>query len=110
MFNPDFEAALKSIFARFDKDKDGYLSKAELQAFAVATNDKEFDEDTLEEIGTYFADESKQPELMMAVEGFLDMYHLQSQNDEDETWKDLTRLGYGPDLKLVEQEAKSKDE
>lgn len=39
-FLPHIEEALKSIFKSFDKDEDGALSPAELEAFSVATNGK----------------------------------------------------------------------
>ncbi|KNE72924.1 hypothetical protein AMAG_17159 [Allomyces macrogynus ATCC 38327] len=98
---PALEAALRAIFARFDADKDGYLNVTELQAFAVATNDREFDQDTLDQIQEFFADDAKLPEIMLAVDGFMDMYHLQTQSDEAETRKDLHRLGFDDQLKPV---------
>ncbi|KAI9216260.1 hypothetical protein BC828DRAFT_332435, partial [Blastocladiella britannica] len=98
MFTPAFESALKEIFARFDADGDGYLSLDELHAFARTTNDADFDQDTLDQLSEFFAEPTKKPALMVAEEGFLDMYHLQTQNDEDETWKDLGRLGYDFEL------------
>ncbi|KAI9175809.1 hypothetical protein H9P43_006173 [Blastocladiella emersonii ATCC 22665] len=101
MFMPAFDKALRSIFERFDADKDGYLNVDEVQAFAVATNGKKFDEDTMAEIALYFGDDDQKPTMMVSVTGFMDMYHLQSQNDEDETWKDLTRLGFDHELNPV---------
>ncbi|ORZ31517.1 hypothetical protein BCR44DRAFT_1516096 [Catenaria anguillulae PL171] len=108
MLHPDLETALayifsalvEVIFARFDKDKDGYLNLDELQAFAVAARQQSFDQHELAQIVAHYADQAKRPDLMLSEDGFIDMYYYRTQGDEDQTWRDLTRLGYGPDLQL----------
>ncbi|KAI8820679.1 uncharacterized protein EV422DRAFT_567574 [Fimicolochytrium jonesii] len=99
-WTPAAERALREIFARFDVDKDGALSPAEVDDFAVATNGEKFSEDTHSELTTYFecTDDGK-----LTLEGFMDMYHLQTLSDEAETWKDLRKLGYDDQLIRAEQ-------
>ncbi|KAI9137450.1 hypothetical protein BKA69DRAFT_1128192 [Paraphysoderma sedebokerense] len=104
-FTPEFEAVLNEIFERYDKDNDNEWSLQELQNYAIDMNGVEFDADTLSEIYSFFttspnsSDPDGRPNLTKA--GFLELYHLQSTNDEDETWKDLKKLGYAEDLKLI---------
>ncbi|KAJ1734931.1 hypothetical protein LPJ72_002124 [Coemansia sp. Benny D160-2] len=97
-FTPKCEAALVEIFGRFDKDKDGALNDAELQAFATATNGEPATSD-LEDIRSNLMC-TKDGKLRK--EGFLQMYNLQTNaGDEDETWKDLKKHGYDENLVLI---------
>lgn len=41
---------LREIFKRYDKDGDGVLNEAELNAYAIACNGKPFDAETLSDI------------------------------------------------------------
>ena len=41
---------VRAIFARFDQDRDGHLSKAELRSFAMATEGEVYDDETLEDL------------------------------------------------------------
>ena len=41
---------VRDIFLRFDTDRDGHLSKAELRRFAMATEGEFYDDATLEEL------------------------------------------------------------
>ncbi|KAG0208051.1 hypothetical protein BGX28_000871 [Mortierella sp. GBA30] len=92
------EDALVAIFERYDVDKDGALSNAELDAFAKDTNGDVFDEDTRTEI-TEFLDLDAKGQL--TLKGFLQMYNLQTSSEPEETWKDLQKHGYDTKLKLV---------
>ncbi|KAG0092776.1 hypothetical protein BGZ93_005652 [Podila epicladia] len=92
------EDALVAIFERYDADKDGALSNAELDAFAKDTNGDVFDEDTRNEI-TEFLDLNSKGYL--TLKGFLQMYNLQTSSEPEETWKDLQKHGYDTQLKLV---------
>ncbi|KAG0022026.1 hypothetical protein BGZ81_008710 [Podila clonocystis] len=92
------EDALVAIFERYDVDKDGALSNAELDAFAKDTNGDVFDEDTRNEI-TEFLDLNSKGYL--TLKGFLQMYNLQTSSEPEETWKDLQKHGYDTQLKLV---------
>jgi hypothetical protein len=42
---------------------------------------------TLQEIETFFFEVTEEGNL--TANGFMQMYHLQTQNDPDETWNDL---------------------
>ncbi|KAI9096156.1 hypothetical protein DFS34DRAFT_624178 [Phlyctochytrium arcticum] len=97
-FIPACEEALKEIFARFDVDKDNSLSREELDNFAIAANGEKFDDATLEELKESF-DVTKEGNL--TLDGFIDMYHLQTLSDEDETWKDLKKFGYNDQIEKV---------
>ncbi|CAO3679542.1 unnamed protein product [Umbelopsis vinacea] len=106
-FAPRFEQVLEEIFKRFDKDNKGSWTTQELNDFATQTNGKPFDKDTLEEIETFF---EVTEEGNLTTNGFMQMYHLQTQNDPDETWKDLKTCrieglcaldGYDDNLNLV---------
>ncbi|KAI0318642.1 hypothetical protein OF83DRAFT_926047 [Amylostereum chailletii] len=108
----ELEACLKHIFAKYctptsegkaDSDSgflqppvDACLDSAGLDTWARATN------------GAPLSDEEKDDLLMLDVteegmltfQGFLQLYQLQTENDEDETWKDLSRHGFDHRLKL----------
>ncbi|KAI8998220.1 hypothetical protein BC832DRAFT_542174 [Gaertneriomyces semiglobifer] len=107
VFIPACEAALKEIFHRFDVDKDGALSRDERDAFAVAANGEKFSEESHAELLEYF---DCTPDGKLTLEGFLEMYHLQTSSDEDETWKDLKAFGYNEKLNLVKEIPESASE
>ncbi|ORZ41136.1 hypothetical protein BCR44DRAFT_49715 [Catenaria anguillulae PL171] len=92
MLHPDLETApaYEAIFARFDKDKD----------VADRQHPNQFDQHELAQILAHHANQAKNPDLMLSQDDFIDMYYYRTQGDEDQTWRDLTRLGYGPDLQL----------
>ena len=95
-FTPEATQVFTAIFTHFDKDNDGVLSDSELDAFAIATNASPFDDASKQEIRDFFdVDSSKQ----LTKRGFLEMFLVQTLADEDETWKDLIKLGYNKDLK-----------
>ncbi|KAG0319287.1 hypothetical protein BGZ97_002459 [Linnemannia gamsii] len=97
----------KAIFERYDVDKDGALSNAELDAFAKDTNGDVFDEDARAEI-TEFLDLDNKGQL--TLKGFLQMYNLQTSSEPAETWKDLQKHGYDTNLKLVASRNEDRDE
>ncbi|KAI8579664.1 hypothetical protein K450DRAFT_240923 [Umbelopsis ramanniana AG] len=97
-FAPRFEQVLEEIFKRFDKSNKGSWTRDEINEFATQTNGKPFDKDTLEEIETFF---EVTEEGNLTTNGFMQMYHLQTQNDPEETWKDLKTYGYDDNLDLV---------
>ncbi|KAF9933734.1 hypothetical protein FBU30_004535 [Linnemannia zychae] len=101
------EDALIAIFERYDVDKDGALSTAELDAFAKDTNGDVFDEATREEIDMFLdLDEKGQ----LTLKGFIQMYNLQTSSEPEETWKDLQKHGYDNNLKLVASRSEDHDE
>ena len=95
----EFEAVLRAIFKRFDVDKDELLSVAELHEFSRACNaGKPFPADQIQEMRDYLDWDERADALKQY--GFLQMYHLQTISEPDETWKDLYALNYDNSLKL----------
>ncbi|SPO20809.1 uncharacterized protein UTRI_00286 [Ustilago trichophora] len=125
-----FEAALIRIFARFSTsyrkshpdvnasgskpsttlprpDAADVLTEADLDAFSSVTNGAALPQESKDEIREFLdADEDGN----LTLRGFIEMYHLQSDNDPEETWKDLGKLGFGADLEYkgdAEEQAES---
>lgn len=113
-----FSAEAKSVYAekKFKnvdefikaREKDESLSKLiitedELDTFTKTVNEgKAMSKEEKDEVREYF-DVDKDGNLTLT--GFLEMYHLQSGGEVDETWKDLRALGF--DNQLKEKEEKS---
>ncbi|KAG1832154.1 hypothetical protein EV424DRAFT_86870 [Suillus variegatus] len=87
---------------------DAILDAAGLDAWAEDTNGAPFSEETKEELRE-FMDVTEEGEL--TFKGFAQIYQLQTENDEEETWKDLSNHGFDRTLALVstrrEEEAES---
>ncbi|KAJ7063214.1 hypothetical protein C8F01DRAFT_1131973 [Mycena amicta] len=109
------EVCLKHIFAKYcvpppptasisDKHvllvpPDGaYLSQDGLDQWAKDTNGHPFSQETKEEL-VEFLDVTAAGEL--TFKGFLQIYQLQTENDEEETWRDLSNHGFDRTLQLV---------
>ncbi|KAF7338367.1 hypothetical protein MVEN_02062400 [Mycena venus] len=75
-----------------------YLSKDGLDAWARDTNGAPFSQETKEEL-VEFLDVTDAGEL--TFKGFLQIYQLQTENDEEETWRDLSNHGFDRTLRLV---------
>jgi len=75
-----------------------YLSEDDLQRWAVDTNGEPFSEETREEVVESFdvTDDGN-----LTFKGFLQLYQLQTENDEAETWKDLRKHNFDEELNLV---------
>jgi Ca2+-binding EF-hand superfamily protein len=81
-----FEGVLRTLFKRFDADKDGILSIKELNDFSKACNaGKDFSSDEIEEMRDYLDWDERADGLKEY--GFLQMYHLQTTSEPAETWK-----------------------
>ncbi|KAJ3838454.1 hypothetical protein EV361DRAFT_788914 [Lentinula raphanica] len=104
-----FETCLKRIFAKYctpkiklplegDIPPNAYLDSTGLDAWASDTNGEPFSEDTKEEI-LQFMDVTEDGNL--TFKGFLQVYQLQTENDEEETWRDLSKHGYDRTLNLI---------
>uniref|UniRef100_A0A6B2LKI2 EF-hand domain-containing protein n=1 Tax=Arcella intermedia TaxID=1963864 RepID=A0A6B2LKI2_9EUKA len=94
-----FGYVLGKIFERFDVDGDGLLNEEELKAFSVCCNGEPFDEDTLLEMRENFV---VSEDGSLTLEGFVQMYLLQTSSESTETWKDLKKLGYSrEDIKNI---------
>ncbi|KAJ7273624.1 hypothetical protein B0H12DRAFT_1007756 [Mycena haematopus] len=75
-----------------------YLTTAGLDAWARDTNGAPFSSETKEEL-IEFLDVTDAGEL--TFKGFLQIYQLQTENDEEETWRDLSNHGFDRRLRLV---------
>jgi len=83
-----------------------FLSSEGLDRYAVTTNGHPFTDDTKEELT--FLDTTEDGHL--TFEGFLQMYQLQTENDEEETWRDLSTHGFDRNLNLVSTRQSAVDE
>ncbi|KAI0079962.1 hypothetical protein K474DRAFT_1590899 [Panus rudis PR-1116 ss-1] len=82
-----------------------YLSPEGLDKWATDTNGAPLNEDAKEELN--FLDVTD--EGYLTFEGFLQLYQLQTENDEEETWKDLSTHGFDRSLKLVTTRREDQD-
>ncbi|KAJ4488068.1 hypothetical protein J3R30DRAFT_3695721 [Lentinula aciculospora] len=107
-----FEKCLKQIFAKYctptlasplsgDLPSDAYLDSTGLDAWASDTNGEPFSEDTKEEI-LEFMDVTAEGNL--TFKGFLQVYQLQTENEEEESWSDLSKHGYDRSLNLIRKD------
>jgi len=96
---PKFTDVLREVFGRFDIDRDGALSLAELEAFANASKSGEkIDEAELKQLGTFFeVNESG----FLTCKGFEQMYAMQCGQAPADVWRDLKNLGYQRSLDLL---------
>ncbi|OBZ75838.1 hypothetical protein A0H81_04175 [Grifola frondosa] len=78
--------------------EDAYLSNVGLDAWASDTNGAPFDDETKEEL-IEFLDVNDDGGL--TFKGFMQIYQLQTENDEEETWRDLSSHGFDRTLRLV---------
>lgn len=112
---------LKHIFAKYCTPKvdpssaqDGlltpppgaYLAEEDLQRWALETNGEPFSDETKEEVTEFFdvTDENNLTlvshpllnhiliNIVHSFKGFMQLYQLQTENEENETWKDLVSL------------------
>ncbi|KAJ3499568.1 hypothetical protein NLJ89_g10087 [Agrocybe chaxingu] len=106
------EACLKHIFAKYCTPSvprtsettllvppaDAYLSAEGLDKWAVDTNGEPFSEETKEEVVESFdvTDDGK-----LTLKGFIQLYQLQTQSDEEETLKDLQKHGFDRRLQFI---------
>ncbi|KAF8350782.1 hypothetical protein F5887DRAFT_876551 [Amanita rubescens] len=75
-----------------------HLSPEGLDEWARDTNGVPFSKETKEEL-IEFLDVTADGGL--TLKGFLQIYQLQTENDEEETWRDLSTHGFDRTLKLV---------
>lgn len=109
-----FEACLKHIFAKYctppaemrnsyngkllTPPANAYLSPEGLDNWAQDTNGAPFSKEAKEQL-IEFLDVT--PDGGLTLKGFLQIYQLQTENDEEETWRDLFTHGFDRSLKLV---------
>ncbi|TDL27351.1 hypothetical protein BD410DRAFT_782443 [Rickenella mellea] len=75
-----------------------YLTPAALDRWAVDTNGAPFSAEAKDELKE-FLDVNEGGDL--TFNGFLQIYQLQTENDEEETWRDLSSHGFDRSLTLV---------
>lgn len=115
----ELEACLAHIFAKYCTPRPektsgllvpppgAYLSSEGLDNWARDTNGSAFDDDSKEEL-LMFMDCTEEGGL--TFEGFLQVYQLQTESDEEETWRDLSVHGFDRTLKLVATRREDMDE
>ncbi|PWZ02784.1 hypothetical protein BCV70DRAFT_234575 [Testicularia cyperi] len=119
--SPKFEVALIRIFARFSSSykgkqpqgeatrtdgdevpqrpgRDDVLTEAELDEFAKATNGEPLPQESKDEIREFLDTDDTGS---LTFRGFCEMFHLQSDNEPEETWKDLVKLGFDHQLNYI---------
>ncbi|KAH6918669.1 hypothetical protein BKA70DRAFT_24327 [Coprinopsis sp. MPI-PUGE-AT-0042] len=108
----ELEACLGHIFAKYCTPRsakssdetllspppDAYLSGEGLDEWARDTNGAPFPQDTKEELVDFL---DCTDDGCLTFKGFLQIYQLQTENDEEETWRDLSTHGFDRSLKLV---------
>ncbi|KAG6850586.1 hypothetical protein H0H93_011254 [Arthromyces matolae] len=113
------EACLKHIFSKYcvpppaplssanigrrgvrllEPPQGAYLTSEGLDVWARDTNGSPFTQETKDEL-IEFLDVTDDGAL--TFKGFLQIYQLQTENDEEETWRDLSSHGFDRQLKLV---------
>ncbi|KAF8447579.1 hypothetical protein L210DRAFT_2804296 [Boletus edulis BED1] len=108
-----FEACLKHIFTKYctpappavshalsllAPPEGAYLTQEGLDAWACDTNGAPFSQETKDEL-VEFLDVTHDGSL--TLKGFMQIYQLQTENDEEETWRDLSNHGFDRTLTLV---------
>ncbi|EJD05817.1 uncharacterized protein FOMMEDRAFT_104082 [Fomitiporia mediterranea MF3/22] len=111
-----FERCLKHIFAKYCTPKatppsasksldaqllvppeNAYFTPEALDQWAIDTNGSPLPNEAKEELELLDGTE----EGYLTFQGFLQIYQLQTESDEEETWKDLFSHGFDRNLKLV---------
>jgi len=75
-----------------------FLSPAGLDRYASDTNGAPFSEETKQELKEML---EVNEDGNLTLEGFYQVYQLQTSNDEEETWRDLSAHGFDRDLNMV---------
>ena len=97
----ELKLALREIFTRFDVDKDGALSHAELTQLIRTLNGSDPSPTTLRNLTRNFKSNKKNALLL---DGFVEFYRRQTVDDPEETRADLAKLGYNRALQLSEDD------
>ncbi|KAK0503165.1 hypothetical protein EDD18DRAFT_1136624 [Armillaria luteobubalina] len=92
---PEFEAALRVMFNKYASPSSNTLSREKIQQYFLDTNGVASPDSQIDEIMEFMDVDENTGDLSFG--GFMQIYQLQTENDEAETWKDLH--GYDRDLK-----------
>lgn len=96
--HPELEAAGRKPSASLPRpDAADVLTEADLDAFSTATNGAALPQESKDEIREFLDTDDKGN---LTLRGFIEMYHLQSDNEPEETWKDLGKLGFDDALEF----------
>ncbi|KAG8861189.1 hypothetical protein FRB96_003139 [Tulasnella sp. 330] len=88
-------------------EPNAYLTSTGLDRYAIDTNGQPFTEEAKAELRE-FLDVDEDGHL--TLEGFLQIYALQSETDEEETWRDLSTHGFDRHLNLVSSRREGAEE
>ncbi|ESK96842.1 hypothetical protein Moror_6420 [Moniliophthora roreri MCA 2997] len=98
-----FESVLKHIFLKYATPstpqhlESAVLFPENLDKWATDTNGQPFTQETKDELLEFMDCDQRG---CLTWKGFLQVYQLQTENDEEETWRDLARHGFDRSLKL----------
>ncbi|KDQ18030.1 hypothetical protein BOTBODRAFT_29342 [Botryobasidium botryosum FD-172 SS1] len=118
---PEFEECLARIFSKYAQAQSStapaptsnaentpspavaralssYMTPAALDRWAIDTNGEPFSEESKQEMVDFL---DMDDDGNLTFKGFLQIYQLQTENDEDETWRDLEKHGFDRALELV---------
>jgi len=105
---PPVERSADSVDVLLSPPPNAYLTEEALEKWALETNGEPISQETKEEIMVFFdlnddgnltyvffhsitGERVFMDPICLSFKGFLQLYQLQTENDEEETWKDLVR-------------------
>lgn len=83
-----------------------YFTSAALDEWARDTNGAPFSDETKEELVTFL---DCNDDGNLTLKGFIQIYQLQTESDEEETWRDLSSHGFDRALRLVNTRREDED-
>jgi len=95
---PPVERSADSVNMLLSPPPNAYLTEEALEKWALETNGEPISQETKLEIMEFF---DLNDDGNLIFKGFLQLYQLQTENDEEETWKDLKKHGFDEKLNLV---------
>jgi len=95
---PPVERNADSVNVLLSPPPNAYLTEEALEKWALETNGEPISQETKVEIMEFF---DLNDDGNLIFKGFLQLYQLQTENDEEETWKDLKKHGFDKKLNLV---------
>jgi hypothetical protein len=95
---PPVERSADSVNVLLSPPPNAYLTEEALEKWALETNGEPISQETKVEIMEFF---DLNDDGNLIFKGFLQLYQLQTENDEEETWKDLKKHGFDEKLNLV---------
>jgi len=117
-----FEACLGHIFAKYIEPpfvaqprgdglmhppENSYLTSGGLDKYATETNGQPFSQETKQELREMLDVDDKG---RLTLEGFYQIYQLQTENDEEESWRDLSTHGFDRQLQFVPSRQEDSEE